>query len=321
MSHVQHIAQNKEVLERRFEIIKNIRSFFSEQDFIEVETPLIVGLPGQEPNLSPIQTTVHDEQGVAHTGYLHTSPEYTMKKMIAAGFSNIFFLGKCFRDKESFGGLHNPEFTMIEWYRTDVDMFSIMDDVESLLIHLGYKGGVVRMHMNEVWKKYAKVDLREYLDVLSLRELCVNKGYAVTQDETYEELFYRIFLNEIEPKLKDIGAVMIHHYPAQMAALSKLSDDTGYAQRFELYIDGVEIANAFSELTDSQEQLKRLEEEREERKRQGKRVYAIDSEFIDALKTIPTCAGIALGIDRLVQVLTGCENIDNVLVLPMSKIF
>jgi lysyl-tRNA synthetase class 2 len=166
------------------------------------------------------------------------------------------------------------------------------------------------------------VNLDSYLTKEKMYELCKEKNYNVQEDESYEELFYRIFLQEIEPKLKNMGAVIVYNYPAQMASLSRLSEeDSRYAERFEVYVDGLELANAFSELTDKDEQLKRLQEEQIERERQGKKVYDIDMDFIEAVGQMPKSAGIALGVDRLVQVLTSCQNIDNVLTLPSSKLF
>ncbi|OIO18955.1 MAG: EF-P lysine aminoacylase GenX [Candidatus Magasanikbacteria bacterium CG1_02_32_51] len=321
------MAKNKEILEKRFEIIKLVREFFWSQNFIEVETPLLIKYPGQEPNISAIETIFHNEQKQDFRGFLHTSPEYTMKKMLAAGFTNIFFLGKTFRDEESFGGTHNPEFTMLEFYRTNADMFDLMGDVESLFEFILKKINFpnfkfLRISMIELWQKTIAIDLDEYLTTEKMLELCKSKNYNVKDDESYEELFYRIFLNEIEPKLKDRGAVIVYNYPAQMASLSRLSEENpNYAQRFEVYIDGLELANAFSELTDKEEQLKRLQEEQKERERQGKKVYEIDMDFIEAVGQMPKSAGIALGVDRLVQILTSCQNIDNVLTLPLSKLF
>ena len=133
MSQVFHIVKNKEILEKRFEILKLIREFFWSHDFVEVEVPLLIKHPGQEPNISAIETIFHNEMKQEFRGYLHTSPEYTMKKLLASGFTNIFYLGKTFRDEESFGGTHNPEFTMLEYYRTEADMFVLMDDLDYML--------------------------------------------------------------------------------------------------------------------------------------------------------------------------------------------
>lgn len=318
-----------------------MREFFWSEGFLEVETPLILKVPGQEPYLSPMPIAMHNERGEEFNGYLHTSPEYTMKKMLAAGFENIFSICKCFRDYESFGGMHNPEFTMVEWYRANADFGALMDDVEALIsfIHEKISGqdsgfriqdSIKKVHMRDLWKEYVGVNLDDYLDREKMFKLCVEKKYNPKADESYEDLFFRIFLNEIEPKLKDMGSVIIHHYPAQMAALSRLSkDDPRYAERFEVYVNGIELANAFSELTDANEQLRRLEEERKLRGTMGKDVYDIDMEFVGSLKTMPPSAGIALGVDRLVQVFASlrqdsgqaCKNIDDVLTLPASQLF
>ncbi len=336
MSHVHHITTNKQHLELRARIIRLIREFFWQENFLEVETPLILRLPGQEPYLSPIPVTVHNESKRAYHGYLHTSPEYTLKKMLAAGFTNIFSLCKTFRDYESFGGTHNPEFTMIEWYRAHANFYSIMDDVEKLTKHItrsledvGYTSpnkqsleSWERLHMNDAWERYAGVPLNEYLEHSAMHTLCVKKGYNAQESESYEDLFYRIFLNEIEPHLGKKNPVILHHYPAPMAALSRLSPhDQRYAERFEVYAGGFEIANCFSELTDPDEQIKRLQKDREDRGKLRKDLFDIDTEFIDALRTMPPSAGIALGIDRLVQIYAGTENIDTVLSVPMSILF
>lgn len=322
MTHVDKIKKKKGILDARWQIMRQVREFFWDKTFQEVETPLITAHGGQEPYLTPMNVNVMNEQGRVHTGYLHTSPEYTMKKMLAAGYERIFFLGKTFRNKESFGGSHNPEFTMLEWYRTDADMYAIMDDIDALLSHLGYDKPVTRVTMRGLWRETIHVELDQRLTQETMYELCRQKGYQATEDEAYEDLFYRIFLNEIEPTLTDKGAVIISQYPAQMAALARLSEkDNRYAERFELYINGVEIANAFSELTDGEEQQRRFEVEQETRRKLGKKVFLIDEEFIAAVDAMPPSAGIALGIDRLVQVITDCQNIDDVVVLGASSLF
>jgi lysyl-tRNA synthetase class 2 len=262
-----------------------------------------------------------------------------MKKMLAAGWDKIFSICKCYRDYESFGGTHEPEFTMVEWYRANEGFEKLMSDVEDLLkflvkkLSLNFQFSIFnfqsisnfkfqKFSMKELWKKFVDVDLDEYLTSEAMMKLCVEKEYNVKPDESYEDLFYRIFLNEIEPKLADMGAVIVHHYPAQMAALSRLlATDPRYAERFEVYINGMELANAFSELTDADEQLKRLKEEQALRQKLGKDVYDIDMEFIEALEIMPPSAGIALGVDRLVMALGGCKSIDGVVVLPTSELF
>ncbi|MBT4541808.1 MAG: EF-P lysine aminoacylase GenX [Candidatus Magasanikbacteria bacterium] len=329
MSQIFHIQKQKNILSLRADIVRAIREFFWEKGFLEVEVPLIVRHPGQEPNLSPMEVIVKDERNKEYQGYLHTSPEYALKKVLAAGYTNVFSLGKCFRNNESFGGDHNPEFTMLEWYRKEVDFHALMDDCEKMYIHIEKKVhkkikevSWKRLHMRDLWKQYIGVNLDMYQTTEAIFALCKQKGYTVDEKETYEALFYRIFLNEIEPKIKEIPFLIIHHYPKQMASLARISkEDPLYAERFELYIDGVEIANAFSELTDKEEQKQRLKKEQQQRKEEQKETYEVDNDFIDAVGQLPACAGIALGVDRLVQHYTSCKNIDDVLVLPMSKIF
>ena len=331
MSQISHIQKNTMHIESRSAILKSIRDFFASNDFIELDPPALVALAGQEPYLTPVPVSIHNETGKEFNGYLHTSPEYAMKKALAAGFENIYAMGKCYRDRESFGGSHNPEFTMIEWYRAHEDMTAIMDDCEKLIgviskvvepKHAVLSKPFARIHMRDLWQQSIGANLDAYLDTASMRALCIERGYSPSDDEPYEDLFYRIFLNEIEPTLGKKQPTIVHHYPAQMAALAKLDDsDSWYAERFEIYIDGVELANAFTELTDANEQRTRLEDEQEQRKALGKAVYPIDDDFIKAVSQMPPSAGIALGVDRLVQLYTGCQNIDDVLVLPASKLF
>ncbi len=330
MNHVFHIQKNKEFLDARWEILRSIREFFWSRNFTEVETPLILHIPGQEPYLSPMKVSLHNEKQKNFQGFLHTSPEYTLKKMLAAGYEKIFSLGKVFRDYESFGGTHNPEFTMIEWYRANERFTVLMDDVEALFYFLAKKFpqaaasslSCERMHMRDAWKRYAGVNLDEYLEKDAMFNLCEKKGYKPEKKESYVDLFYRIFLNEIEPKFQDHGLVLLHHYPKEMAALSQLSQtEVGYAERVEAYVQGLEIANGFGELTNGQEQEKRLVQEQSERNDLGKEIFPLDKDFIEAVGMMPPSVGISIGVDRLVQLFTGCQNIDSVLVLPASKLF
>lgn len=177
--------------------------------------------------------------------------------------------------------------------------------------------------MKELWQEYVNVNLDDYLTTEKMAELCRAKGFNLKDGLEYEDYFYAIFLNLIEPKLGISVPVFVYQYPKQMAALSKLSsEDSQYAERFELYVEGLELANAFGELTDADEQRARLVEERELRRRLGKEVFDVDEEFIKALRMeLPKMAGIALGVDRLAQLFLACKNIDNVLPFPMSKLF
>lgn len=323
--------QLKEFYQKRAKIIGLTRAFFEREGFVETETPIAVALPGQEPELSPVPVTLHDPQGRAHRYYLQTSPEFAMKKLLAAGFEKIFQICKCFRDYESFGGLHNPEFTMIEWYRANATYKDIMDDTERLFKFVAERLEIPtppplylplikgenwdRKTMKQVWQEFVGVSLDEYLEAPAMRTLARSRGYEVRDDEPYEDAFYKIFLNEIEPKLGTERPVFVYEYPAIMTSLSRIcAHDSRYAERFELYIGGLELANAFGELTDAKEQKNRLEADRAKREATGRETYPVDSDFIAALLSgIPPTGGIALGVDRMVMFFTGASDINEVI--------
>lgn len=312
----------------RAKITRAIREFFWSDGFCEIETPTIVRLPGQEPYLHPVSVCVNDAFGAQHKGYLITSPEYCLKKVLAAGFDKIFQITPCYRNREEFGGLHNPEFTMLEWYRASADYFALMDDIDNCLKYISEHVEDIkiesceRISMRDLWKRELGANLDELLTVVAMQKFVLSRGYNAREEEQYEDLFFRVFLNEIEGKLGFLKPIIVYDYPAQMASLSRLkADDARYAERFELYIKGKEIANAFSELTDGVEQKKRLNHERNLREKAGFDVYDVDDDFIEAVFNMKNSAGIALGIDRLVMVLLNCEKIEDVLVFPASEIW
>lgn len=320
----------KSIYTTRIEIIRSIREFFWLHEFVEVETPVAVHLASQEPYLNPLPIAIHDPSAKEQRFYLRTSPEFSLKKLLAAGYQKIFEIGKCFRDYESFGGNHNTEFTMIEWYRAPGNYQEIMDDTENLFKFIGkkmnidelrYKDRIVsisndwdRVRMKEIWRQHLGVDLDQYLEYTALASLAVSKGYTVQEGDAYEDVFYKIFLNEIEPKLGNKKPIFIYDYPACMTSLSKLSDDPRYAQRFELYIGGLEIANAFGELTDAGVQARNLEADKNKRKELHKETWSVDPDFIAALESgISSAGGIALGVDRMVLLFTGAKDLNEVI--------
>ncbi len=337
-SHIHHIASHRDVLSARYEILRGFREFFWSSNFLEIESPLIVQHPGQEPNIDAIPIAIQDDYHHTFEGFLHTSPEYTMKKMLASGFEKIVYLGKVFRNQESMRDTHMPEFTMAEWYRVGATLDDIMDDVERVITYSAHRlceryplfektarrfatESWKRITMRDLWLQTVSIDLDRVASRESFISLARERGYSVEDSEQYEEVFYRIFLSEIEPKLASMGLVMVYDYPAAMASLSRLSSDKIHARRVEAYIDGIELANGFEELTHADEQRKRFISEQEQRKQYGKPLYPIDEEFIEALRHMPESSGIALGVDRFVMACTGCKNIEDVLVLPMKKLF
>ena len=327
-------------LEKRARIFNLIRQFFEKEDFLEIDSPLLVARPSLEPNLNPMEVLAHQENGRPVKGYLITSPELSLKKALAGGLSKIFQLGKCFRDHEPWGETHNPEFTMLESYEVGSNYKDVMRRTEELVafvvqklggaLKIKYQGREIdltppwpKLSMAEAWQKYAGADLNNYLDYDKMAELARIKGYAANQGDSFDDLFFKIFLSEVEPRLTELNQpVFIYDYPAPMAALSRIKKDDGrWAERFELYIAGLELANAYSELTDSDEQRARFEADIEKRKELGKGSLQIDEDLIEALKNVPPCGGIALGVDRLVMLLTDSKTIDEVLFLAAGDLF
>jgi lysyl-tRNA synthetase class 2 len=330
---LQNNPRLKKVLEERFEIIRAIREFFWQQKFVEVETPMALRYAGQEPFLSPAEVNITDAEKKPYELRLRTSPEYSLKKLLAAGYEKIFELGKCFRDGEATSGTHSPEFTMLEWYRAPGTLEEIMNDTEKLFrfvlrrlkkTKLQYRGNEIsalgvweKVSVKKLFKQYLKANLDECLDLESLRKLSEEKGYKVAKDDEYEDVFYRLFLNEIEGKLGIERPIFIYDYPIQLCSLSRRSKDKRYGERFELYIGGLEVANAFGELVDPKEQERRLERDRQHRVKLGRKTWPVDPEFISALAELDKkgtqAGGIALGVDRMVVLCTGAKDINEVL--------
>ncbi len=355
MTRWQEIKNNQKLKDNllgRDWILRAIRNYFHKQGFTEVETPALIKLPGMEPYLNPFKTKVYNERGEEHEAYLITSPEYAMKKLLASGFQKIFQICKCFRNGEQFDGLHNPEFTMIEWYKTDADYNDLMVGVENLILSIldnpylsqgsgssersrgqnyklkfknlkiDFSKPFERLSLKEAFKKFCKLNLDNLLTLNAIKKAAEDKGYKIGEDFRYEDMFFKIFINEIEPNLGKNKPTFLYDYPIQLGALARAKkDNPQYAERVELYIAGLEIANGFSELTDSGEQRKRLEEEKKLRFAQNKDLYNIDEDFIQALNNLPKSAGIALGIDRLVMILLDASSIEEVISFPASTLF
>lgn len=329
----------KEIQIERSRINDLIRNFFKKRGFLEVQTPTLVKQAGQEPYLTPMEVCFEDEKNKKYQGFLITSPEYSLKKLLAAGFEKIFELAKVFRANESFGGLHNPEFTMLEWYRANSDYKQIMTDIEELLYFLNkkinhsssllnYQGQKIdltlpwsRLNVKEAFLKYAKINLDKAKDLKSFKSQIKNKNYSLL--DNWDDIFYAIFLNEIEPRFPKNRPMIIYDYPLPQASLAKRkSKKSFYAERFEVYIGGLELANAFSELVDHKEQYQRLKREQILRKKMGKDIIPLDEDFIYALKlAMPPAGGIALGIERLQMLLLDIKDINDLLLFPAQNLF
>jgi lysyl-tRNA synthetase class 2 len=322
------------LLERE-RIVDGIRAFFKAHGFNEVETPLLVRHPGMEPHLEVFETGLLTARGRRERAFLTTSPEYAMKKLLAAGLTRIFQLCKAFRNREEVSSRHNPEFTILEWYRANADYRAIMDDCEELLIALRggeellYQGEPIelarpweRLSVREAFRRQAGIELDACLERDGMARVARARGYPVEAGTSWEQLYHQIFLNEVEPRLGRPRPTILYDYPVSMAALARAKpDEPRYAERFELYVAGVELGNAFGELTDPVEQRRRLELEQEERRAAGRTLYDLDEDLLDALADVPPSAGIAVGVDRLVMLLTDQPSIRDVLWFPADQLF
>jgi len=330
----------------RGRVIKAIRSFFDAQGFEEVETPLLVAAPGMEPYLEVFETRLIEARGAVFRAFLTTSPEYAMKKLLVAGLPKLYQICKSFRNGEEVSRGHNPEFTILEWYRSHADYTDIMTDCEGLLryiwhaLHpdappdtpatLTWRGQTIaldgpweRIAVREAFARYAATDLDAVETDAAMRVALRTKGYTVALETTWEQGYHQIFLNEIEPHLGQGTPMILCDYPASLAALARRkADNPRYAERFEFYAFGVELGNAFSELTDADEQEARLRAEQAERAALGKTPYAYDADFITALRAgMPPAGGIAVGVDRLVMLFAGADSIQDTLWFPAPELF
>jgi lysyl-tRNA synthetase class 2 len=347
MKNWKKLKENQElwkIHDVREAVIDVIRVFFKRQDFREGFTPILVPVPSAESNLEVFETELRSLKGDKRRGFLIMSPEYSLKKLMAAGSGNIFEITKCFRNEEEVSESHNPEFTMLEWYRIGTDYKTIMEDMESLFTEIAvkldaqtelkkwkYQGEEydlstpwTRISVAEAFEKYAGIDIESLLDKEKLFFKALEKGYMVDEKSTWEQIFYQIFFNEIEPRLKDSHRpIFVYDYPSSQAALSRRkASDPRFAERFEIFLAGLELGNCFSELTDSTEQKSRFEQEMILRKERGKTSYPIDTELIEALESgIPESAGIAVGVDRLVMLFSNCASISETMYFPANEIF
>jgi lysyl-tRNA synthetase class 2 len=273
-------------------LMRRIRAFFYERDFVEVETPIRLKIPCME---------LHIDAEPSGDHFLRTSPELFHKKMLADGRERIFEVGKCFRSGE-LGALHNPEYTMLEWYRSNADYLDILNDVKALIHAVAEVADPGLQRLGE-WK------------LLSVSDAFSKYAGWDPAGDYDEDRFDIDLVDKVEPAIKKMGgAVVLIDYPVEAAALSRRKPGNPLlAERWELYINGIEIANAYSELTDPVEQRLRFEECAEQRRALGKEVYPIDEAFIGALEKMPPSGGVALGVDRLLMLLAGADSLDAVL--------
>ncbi len=316
-----------------------LRRWFDEQGFLEVDPGVLQVSPGNEAHLHGFETLALDEDGQARPLYLHTSPEFAMKKLLAAGETRIFALTHVFRNRER-TARHSPEFTMLEWYRADQDYTVLMQDAQVLLRlacqaagtdHLRFRGMTCdpalppeRIAVHEAIARQTGIDLLASINAdgttnpAPLAAQMARKGLRVARDDSWSDLFSALLVL-VEPGLGQGRPTILDRYPAAEAALARrLPGDPRLAERFELYACGVELANGFGELTDATEQRRRFEAEMDEKQRVYGHRYPLDEDFLAALALMPPAAGIALGFDRLVMLATHAPRIDDVIWTPVA---
>lgn len=338
--HPDRHADRRPALLARNRIQAALRRWFDAQGFTEVDPAALQVSPGNEAHLHAFATDALGHDAVARRMYLHTSPEFAMKKLLAAGETRIAAFAHVWRNRER-GALHSPEFTMLEWYRAHEDYAVLMDDTAAFLRLAAETAGAAllryrdrtcdphapyeRLSVAEAFSRHAGIDLLATIqadgtpDRNALAAQMAGRGMAVSPDDTWSDLLSKVLVTRIEPHLGLGRITVLDRYPAAEAALARAcADDPREAERFEVYACGVELANGFGELTNPAEQRRRFQIEMDEKERIYGERYPIDGDFLAALAHMPPASGIALGFDRLVMLATGAPRIDHVLWAPVA---
>lgn len=324
----------------RNSIVAAMRSWFAARDFVEIDPAALQVSPGNETHLHAFSTDEIGIGGGRRPLHLHTSPEFALKKLLAAGETRPFAISHVFRNRER-GPLHHPEFTMAEWYRVGEDYGAVMADTIALVrlaAELGDRPVMRfrardcdvtaepdRLGVPEAFRQLAGIDLLATLSdrgdpsATALRAACDAAGIRTAPDDTWSDMFSRVIVERIEPRLGLGRPTLLDRYPVPEAALARPApDDPRLAERFELYVCGVELANGFGELTDPAEQRLRFEADMDEKARLYGERYPVDEEFLSALAAMPDASGVALGLDRLVMLAAGAERVQDVIWTPVA---
>ena len=322
------LARRLPFLQARARIQAALRQWFAGEGFVEVETPILQVAPGAEVHLQGFATDWELPDGEERERWLHSSPEFAMKKLLAGGVPKIFQFARVFRNAEG-SALHHPEFTMLEWYRAGEGYETIMADCAALLALTGVTqltwerktcdpaATPERLTVAQAFDHHAGVDV--LATVGDAQRLATAAGIAMHDGDRWDDVFFRVMFDKIEPRLGMGRPTILCEYPISMAALARAKPSNArVAERFELYCCGVELANAFGELTDPAIQRRRLEDDMDEKERLYGLRWPLDEDFLAALEHgLPSCSGIALGFDRLVMLATGATHIEDVLWLPV----
>lgn len=321
--HPDSLAARLPFLRRRARLAQAVRAFFDARGYTEVETPYAVTAPGEEVHLRAFATTREHPDGTNEALWLHTSPEFAMKRLLVGGAGPVFQLARVWRNGEG-GALHAAEFTMLEWYRPGADMAALMEEAEALLRAVlppvvtcrGVSTDLAcfeRLSVAEAFARHAGADVLASAN--DARALAAASGARLRDDETWEDLFFRLLLERVEPRLGRAHPTFLTHWPAAQAALARRDPtDPRVAERFELFVCGIELANAFVELTDPVEQRARFLADRARRHAAQGADWPLDEDFLAALAHgMPQAGGIALGFDRLAMIAAGADRIGQVL--------
>ena len=333
-------ADRRPFLAARARITGAARDFFRSRGFTEVEGAALQMSPGNEAHLHAFATDLQAPDGTRSRLYLHTSPEFACKKLLAAGERRICDFARVFRNRER-GALHHPEFTLLEWYRAQEPYETVMEDCAALVAAAAHAAGASRlafrdriatpfaeperMTVAQAFARFASIDLlatisADATDRDALARAAATAGMRVAADDTWADVFSRVLVERVEPNLGIGRPTILYEYPVAEAALARpTAHDARVAERFELYACGVELANGFGELTDAAEQRRRFETEMAEKERLHGERYPLDEDFLAALATMPPASGVALGFDRLVMLLTGARRIEQVIWTPVVE--
>ena len=313
---------SRSLMEARHHLACAIHDFFRALGYISLDTPIMVRTPGTEVHLDYFSTAWRNYQGQSHTLYLRSSPELHLKRALCQGMERIYQLAKCFRNNGELTGWHHPEFTMLEWYQIGISYNDFMDMTTDLVTFaldrmkrhtpcaLSLPHPIQRISVHEAFERFAGIALIDGDPALAAK--AINRGYlSVRAEDDFETAYFKVLIDAIEPALTQLDAVYLYDFPPSQAALARVVD--GVAKRFELYVHGVELCNAFWELLGEGENRARFEDSRQKRALLGKETFACDEEFIsDLARGMPDCCGNALGFDRLLALLLGEKDISRV---------
>jgi elongation factor P--(R)-beta-lysine ligase len=333
-------AERRALLIARSRIMAALRDWFTGQGFVEVETSSLQVSPGNETHLHAFATELKTPGGTAAPRYLRTSPEFACKKLLSAGEPRIVEFARVFRNRER-GALHAPEFTMLEWYRAQVPYTAAMEDTAAIIAVAAKAAGAARfafrgreidpfaaaqrLTVREAFLHHAGIDLAACLpphgpDRAAFATAATAAGIRLAADDTWGDIFSRVLVERVEPRLGLGRATVLYEYPAALSALARRRpSDPRWAERFEVYACGIELANGFGELNDPAEQRTRLDAEMAEKERIYGERYPLDEDFLAALAAMPEAAGVALGLDRLVMLATGAPHINHVMWTPLAE--